>query len=178
MNARTKLAAVVAVTGAVAVAGSAAFAGGGKQLRASLDGYSEVPAVSTGASGTFQASVAGSGDEISYRLSYSDLEAAPTQAHIHFGQRFVSGGISVWLCGNIATTPAGVQACPPPPATIEGTITAADVTGPVNQGIGPGEFGELMSAIRAGLTYANVHSTKFPPGEIRGQIRPGWGGGR
>ena len=176
MNARTKLAAVVAVAGAVAVAGSAAFAGGGKQLRAQLDGYNEVPAVSTAASGTFRASVGGSGDQITYSLSYAALEDAVTQAHIHFGQRTASGGISVWLCGNFATTPAGVQACPPAPATIEGTITAASVVGPANQGIAAGEFEELKAAIRAGLTYANVHSAKFAPGEIRGQIRPGWGG--
>jgi len=151
------------------------FAGGSKQLSASLNGYSEVPAISTAAAGTFQARVAGSGDEIAYRLSYSALEAAPTQAHIHFGQRTTSGGVSVWLCGNIPTTPAGVQACPPAPATIDGTIKAADVVGPVAQGIAPGEFDELMRAVRAGLTYANVHSVKFAPGEIRGQIRAGWG---
>ena len=178
MNARTKLAAVVAVTGAVAVAGSAAFAGGGKQLRASLDSYQEVPAVSSAASGTFHASVAGSGDEITYRLSYSDLEAAVTQAHIHFGQRAVAGGISVFLCSNLGNGPAGTQACPAPPATIEGTIKAADVIGPAAQGIAAGEFDELMAAVRAGVTYANVHSTKWSGGEVRGQIRPGWGGGR
>ena len=38
------------------------------------------------------------------------------------------------------------------------------------QGILAGEFDELVEAIRAGATYANVHSTEFPPGEIRDQI--------
>jgi hypothetical protein len=38
------------------------------------------------------------------------------------------------------------------------------------QGIAAGEFGELVAALRAGRAYANVHTTKFPPGEIRGQI--------
>ena len=33
------------------------------------------------------------------------------------------------------------------------------------------EFAELVKAIRAGLTYANVHTSKFPGGEIRGQIK-------
>jgi hypothetical protein len=33
-------------------------------------------------------------------------------------------------------------------------------------------FGELVRAIRAGATYANVHSSKFGPGEIRGQLEP------
>ncbi len=49
MNTRIKLALAVAVTGAVAVAGTAAVAGGGKQLRGTLNGYEEVPAVSTAA---------------------------------------------------------------------------------------------------------------------------------
>ena len=45
--------------------------------------------------------------------------------------------------------------------------------GPANQGIAAGEFDELVRAIRAGVTYANVHSEKFPGGEIRGQIEGG-----
>ena len=54
-----------------------------------------------------------------------------------------------------------------------GTITAADVlntvAGGVPQGIAAGEFDELVKAIRAGRTYANVHSTNWPGGEIRAQ---------
>jgi CHRD domain-containing protein len=60
---------------------------------------------------------------------------------------------------------------------VTGVITAADVldaSGPPNQGIRPGEIGELITAVRRGLTYVNVHSTTFGQGEIRGQI----GGGR
>lgn len=178
MNTRIKLAAVVAVTGALAVVGTAAVAGGGKQIKGALDGYEEVPAVSTSGSGTFRASVAPSGDSISYKLSYADLEGAVTQAHIHFGQRSVNGGISVFLCSNLGNGPAGTQACPPPPATIEGTIEAGDVIGPVPQGITAGELDELLAAIRRGMTYANVHSSTWPGGEIRSQLGPGWGHGR
>ena len=35
----------------------------------------------------------------------------------------------------------------------------------------PEEFAEIIKAIRAGLTYANVHSSNFTGGEIRGQIK-------
>lgn len=178
MHTRIKVAAAVAVTGALAVAGTAAVAGGGKQLKAGLEGYQEVPAVSTTGKGTFRASVGMSGDTITYRLSYADLEGSVTQSHIHFGQPSVAGGISVFLCSNLGNGPAGTQPCPPPPATIEGTIHASDVIGPTAQGIGPGELDELMRAIRRGMTYANVHSTTWPAGEIRGQIGPGWHGGR
>jgi hypothetical protein len=43
--------------------------------------------------------------------------------------------------------------------------------GPTGQGIAAGEFAELVRAIKAGRTYVNVHTTKYPGGEIRGQIR-------
>ena len=179
MHVRVKLAVAVAVTGAMAVAGTAAVAGGGsKQLRASLHGYEEVPAVSTTGNGAFRATVTPSGDGFAYRLTYAGLEGAVSQAHIHLGQPAVNGGISVFLCSNLGNGPAGTQACPPPPATVTGTIDAADVIGPAGQGIAPGEIDELMRAIRAGVTYANVHSSLFPGGEIRGQVRAGRGGAR
>lgn len=176
MHVRVKLAVAVAVTAAMAVAGTAAVAGGGsKQSRASLDGYQEVPAVSTTGSGRFGARMTPSGDGFAYRLSYSGLEGDVTQAHIHLGQPAVNGAISVFLCSNLGNGPAGTQACPPAPATVTGTIDAADVIGPSGQGIAPGELAELLRAIRAGVTYANVHSTTFPAGEIRGQLRAGGG---
>ncbi len=44
------------------------------------------------------------------------------------------------------------------------------------KGIAPGELGELMQALRAGVTYANVHTTKFLGGEVPARLRPGWHG--
>lgn len=132
-------------------------------------------AVSTAASGKFVATIDEQNDTITYKLSYKDLEGAVTQAHIHFGQRHTPGGIVVWLCQTMGTpAPAAVAAltplCPEPGGTVEGTITPAQVLAQTAQGIAAGEFDELVRAIRAGATYANVHSTLFPPGEIRGQI--------
>lgn len=144
-----------------------------KKIREFLSGFSEVPSVSTVATGEFHATISADESQIDYELSYSDLEGSVTQAHIHLGQKDVNGGISVWLCGNPSPTvvpPAGTQPCPAPPATITGTLTAANVVGPTGQGIAAGEFAELITAIRAGKTYANVHSTKFPGGEVRSQI--------
>lgn len=161
---------------AVLACAAAAFAVvNSKNFRALLTGFEEVPAVSTVASGNFRARISNDESQITYTLSYADLEGAVQQAHIHVGQPAVNGGISVWLCSNLASppTPPGTQPCPPPPATITGTITAADVVGPTAQGVAPGEFGELIRAIRAGRTYTNVHTTKFPTGEIRDQIKPG-----
>ena len=111
--------------------------------------------------------------EISYELRYADLEGGVLQAHIHLGQRSVNGGISAFLCSNLGNAPAGTPACPPSPATVTGTIEPAQVVGPAAQGIAPGQFDELARAILAGVTYANVHSSKFPDGEVRGQIEAG-----
>jgi hypothetical protein len=132
-------------------------------------------AVSTAASGKFVAEIDEQNDIIHYKLSYKDLDGEVTQAHIHFGQRHTVGGIVVWLCQTANTpAPAAVAAltpsCPEPEGTVEGTITPAQVLAQTAQGIDAGEFDELMRAIRAGATYANVHSTLFTPGEIRGQI--------
>ena len=162
-----------AAAAVLACAGVALAVVGPKKFSALLTGWDEVPAVSTVARGNFSARISDDESQITYRLSYADLEGAVQQAHIHVGQPGVNGGISVWLCSNLASppTPPGTQPCPAPPATITGTITAADVVGPTAQGVAPGEFAELIRAIRAGRTYTNVHTTKFPGGEIRDQIR-------
>jgi hypothetical protein len=151
------------------------FADGPRQWSAKLIGFNEVPAVSTVASGRFKATVSHDEGSVEWELSYEDLEGAVQQAHIHVAQKSVNGGISVFLCTNLGNGPAGTQACPAPPATISGTFTAADVIGPSGQGVAPAEFAELLRAIRAGKTYANVHSAKFPGGEVRGQLAPGRG---
>ncbi|HEV8311332.1 MAG TPA: CHRD domain-containing protein [Methylomirabilota bacterium] len=130
---------------------------------ATLQGYRETPAISTTGRGTFEARLVGS--TLQYRLRYSDLTGTTMMAHIHFGQKDVAGGVSVWICGG-----GGRPNCPQS-GTVTGAVTAADVVGPANQGIAAGELGELLRAMRAGVTYVNVHSDLYPSGEIRGQIR-------
>jgi hypothetical protein len=44
------------------------------------------------------------------------------------------------------------------------------VIGPNGQGIEPGSFAEILRAMRAGHAYANIHTTRWAGGEIRGQI--------
>ena len=138
------------------------------RLRARLAGTQEVPAVSTDASGGFQARLVG--EALHYELRYADLEGAISQAHIHFGQRSVNGGVAAFLCSNLGNGPTGTQACPASPATITGIITSTDVVGPAAQGLAPGEFDELVRALRNGTAYVNVHTNTFPGGEIRAQL--------
>jgi hypothetical protein len=171
MKGRVKLAAGVGVIAAVTVAATVAVAGGGDSIREELTGYEETPlALSTTGNGSFNARISDRRQEIDYRLSYAGLEGNVAQAHIHFGARAQSGGISVFLCTNLGNGPAGTQLCPAQPATVTGTLRPADVIGPAGQGITAGQFDELVDAIRAGATYVNVHSSLYPAGEIRAQL--------
>jgi hypothetical protein len=166
---RIRLAVGIAV---IIAGGSAAVAVATDRFgfKTDLSGYQEVPAVSTDGGGTFRAAVNRRSQEIRWELTFGRLTSPALQAHIHFGQLSVNGGISVFLCTNLGNGPAGTQACPPQGGRISGTIKPADVIGPGDQGIAPGEFAELVRAIQAGATYANVHTDKFKGGEIRGQI--------
>jgi hypothetical protein len=179
MKRRLTLVAVplVLAAGVLAVTNLPSGASGSRNLQADLTGYEEVPAISTLADGTFRARF-NDDQTISWTLSYEGLQAPSTQAHIHFGAPRTAGGVTVWLCSNLASppTPAGVKPCATTTGTVSGTITAASVVGPAGQGIAAGELGELVRALRSGLAYANVHSTQFPSGEIRGQIMGGDGG--
>jgi hypothetical protein len=168
------LALTVAVVGALAIAGAVALAhgdNGNRNFSAKLNGYNETPtSKSTVARGSFRARVENGGSKIHYKLQFDGLETDSLFAHIHFSQQHLSGGVSAFLCGG-----GGKPACPLRSGTVEGDIVAADVVGPNADGIEPGSIAELIRAMRAGATYANVHSTRFPGGEIRGQIFKGHG---
>ncbi|MET0524403.1 MAG: CHRD domain-containing protein [Nocardioides sp.] len=141
---------------------------------ARLSGYQETPtSLSTEGSGFIRVKINERNETLHYILRYDDLEGAVTQAHIHFGAVALTGGISVWLCANPPLTPPpGTPTCPES-GTISGTLDAADVVGPAAAGIEAGAFDELIDAIEAGTAYANVHSSLYQTGEIRGQLRRG-----
>ena len=164
---------VALAAGALLVGGgSYAIAGAGdgpgnvpnsKRFQAELNSYQEVSSVSTPGFGEFDAWLVDPAT-VKFRLTYAGLEGAAFMSHIHFAQRSVNGGISVWLCGAEAPEP-----CPPQEGTVTGTFTAADIRGPAERGMDT--FAELLRAMRAGHTYVNVHTNpKFGGGEIRGQI--------
>jgi CHRD domain-containing protein len=162
-----------AATVLLVLLGTGAFASDDQGQTASLNGYNEVVgpgSISTTGRGQFTARIDEGAHRISYRLTYT-LENPATFAHIHFAQQHVGGGVVVFLCsgGDKQACPSGVGST----ATVTGVIDPADVIGPESQGIEPGSFAELVRAMRAGATYVNVHSSRFPAGEIRGQIGAG-----
>ena len=139
-------------------------------LRANLEPLNQVPSVLTNSAGSFEAQVNSDGS-ISFSLSYSNMSSSVAQAHIHFGASRTNGGVMVFLCG-------GAKPACPDSGTVTGTITAADVSvlpatntdSVIPQGIQPGDLAAVLSAIRSGNTYVNVHTANFPNGELRGQV--------
>lgn len=145
---------------------------GGREPEASrfsarLTGFEETPSIISTGRGTLKLSIAADGT-LGYVLTFSDLEADVVASHIHVGQRGVAGGVSAFLCGG-----GSKPACPAGGGTVTGTIVAADVVGPAAQGVQPGQLDRLVIAVRAGVAYANVHTTLHAGGEIRGQLVPG-----
>jgi hypothetical protein len=182
MARRTGLVTVLAIVGAAVlgvIASVGAAGGSSKSVNAKLIGYEEVPAVSTAASGKLKLKIRnGATGTIEYTLSYSGLTTPVTQAHIHIGQEGVNGGIPLWLCDSATNNSpvADTPACPPgntsTTETVSGTLDASDVQG-FGQGIAAGELGEVLAALKAGVTYVNVHTGApggFPGGEIRAQL--------
>jgi hypothetical protein len=170
VNKQLRYAGFMTVILGLAAASYAAAQGGSHGARfvsAELNGYQEVNSISTTGDGRFIARIDDDDRLIYYRLSYSGLEGATTtQSHIHFAQRSVNGAIHAFLCGG-----GDKPLCPATEGTVTGVIDAADIIASVpDRGIEAGAFEEFAQAIRAGHTYVNVHTDKWPGGEIRGQI--------
>jgi hypothetical protein len=167
MRRRSILLAIAVLAAGLLVASLAGASGGKKKLKSDdLTGYQENPDVSSTGTGSFEATIDDDAQTITYELSYSGIEGGNALfAHIHFGKRAVNGGVSAFLCGG-----GDKPACPATDGTVTGVIDVADVVGPAGQGIEAGSFAELVAAMRAGHTYVNVHSPRWPGGEIRAQI--------
>jgi CHRD domain len=145
----------------------------GNMITAQLISFNQVPAVLAQSSGSFTAEINSDGT-ISFSLTYANMSSSVVQAHIHFGASKTNGGVMVFLCG-------GPKPECPASGTVTGTLAAADVSvlpaanpdSVIPQGVQPGDFAGMLSAIRSGNSYVNVHTTNFPNGEIRGQVHVG-----
>lgn len=125
------------------------------ELHAALNGRSEVPRTNSGATGTAEFHVASNRRSIRYELDATGLTGPPMAAHIHLGRPGQAGGILLSIALQQFTLPR------------EGRLTAKDFT-PVGN---VRTFGQAVRAMRAGRTYVNIHTARFPAGEIRGQVR-------
>jgi hypothetical protein len=111
------------------------------EVKVSLSGANEVPAVTTSASGGGTIVV---GDDGAVSGSVTTTGVAGTAAHIHVGAAGKNGPVIVPLTkeGDTYKVPAGAK------------LTA-----------------EHLASFKAGDLYVNVHSAAHPGGEIRGQLK-------
>ena len=143
---------------------------------ARLTGFQEAPSsISSPGRGEFKGRIDPRTGVIDYEFSYEGMANTITQAHIHFGQRATTGGITVWLCGTQSNPgPSGTPACTQGSGFFTGVIDESKILAVSAQKLEAGNLAELLQAMRAGATYANVHTAApegVPSGEIRGQIR-------
>jgi len=173
------LAAVSLATAMLANPEVLANSDGQKPLRASakLSTFNEVLPKGTGASGTFEARLSTDGTTLNWTFTWTGLTGPPLFAHLHFAQAGVNGNVMTFLCGGPVGNPDIPEkpACPQTTeASITGTTTAADIialnSGTTDQGLDLHDLETFLKAIRTGNAYANLHTTRFPAGEIRGQL--------
>lgn len=108
---------------------------------ATLKGSEEVPAVTTNATGTFDATYNKDTKILTYTINYTGI--TPTAWHIHKAAMGVTGPVVINF-GQTFTSPFSASAA---------ALTAEQET-------------DLMN----GMYYVNIHSSKSPSGEIRGQL--------
>jgi hypothetical protein len=154
------------------------------KLQANLSAANERPAPpAPNPAGTGTAVLTISDDErgIAYTLTYTGVTNV-TQAHIHVvNSPDLAGPIILFLCTNVGlgtNVPcAGAGPLPTPQAcpqgssvTITGTLTAADLSCKDATPTSPAvlSFADAIAQLKAGNTYANVHSQANPGGDIRG----------
>src|SRR6267143_1631926 len=143
-----------------------------------LSTFNEEPPKANGAHGTFRAKLSEDGTTLSWTFTWSGLSGPPSAAHIHFGLKGMNYPVMTFFCGG----PKGNPAIPPKPdcpqttsGSITGTTTATDIIalntpGSADQDLDQHDFAGFLRALGAGSAYANMHTTRFPGGEIRGQI--------
>src|SRR5262245_34438914 len=140
---------------ALALAGFALASAGGDSYKVSarLKARTEVPrptGVPATAAGAFTGTateLANNKARITWKLTFSHLSGRAIAAHIHLGKPGKAGPVALALCGPCRSGQKGT-----------GLLTHA-------------QFGRL----EAGGAYVNVHTTKNPGGEIRGQIKAAGG---
>ena len=139
-------------------------------------GAGETGAILSKGQGTLKLDLNRAARTLDYTLTYSGLSSNVLVAHIHFGKVHVAGGVMVFLCTNLPVPPPAPPAATPPPCpvgggTVSGTIHDADVVAVASQNVTAGDFDALQDALTSNTAYGNIHTTNFPAGEIRGEIR-------
>ncbi len=130
-----------------------------KSFKAMLSGGEGVPPVTTMAKGEATFELSKNGEKLSYKVTVSHIENV-TAAHIHMGKMGKNGPpIALIHVKGEKDKFSGILA--------QGTITSKELMGSLKGKT----VKDLVAEIESGNTYLNVHTGKYPNGEIRGQIK-------
>ena len=124
---------------------------------ADLSGKEEVPPNESPSTGFAWVKI--TNDEIRYEVNVTDMDKV-NAAHIHLAEAGKNGPVVLTLfMGG-------------PTEQVNGTVGEANVTASNLEGPMKGkDVTDLVTAMKNGTTYVNVHTTDFPDGEIRGQLK-------
>ena len=127
---------------AAITAGLAAIPASAEMLafKADLKAASEVPPTDSTATGTATVDVDTATKELKWTIQYSGLTGDATAAHFHG-----------------------------PAAVGENAGPAVDISGKIESGSATLTDAQIAD-LQAGKLYINIHTAKFPDGEIRGQV--------
>ncbi len=150
---------------ALAACGSSSSSG--ELFHANMNSAVEIPAPNVaGANPTGTAVFTNNGDgTVSYTVNASGLTTqfsgvTFTAMHIHLAAAGATAGFSVPLTTPTAGATAGTT-------TVTGTFSATNV-------VAPATFDSVLTAMRNGnAAYLNIHTSRNPNGELRGQISTG-----
>jgi hypothetical protein len=173
---RGRLLVGVFVLGLVAI--SVAAAGLNRNWSDHLNGSQEVPPRDTNGQGQAIFHLSKDGSSLAYKLIASNIDNV-FMAHIHMQAPGQNGQIVVWLYPSTAPVPGPFGAGRTNGVLAEGTITAANLGGP----LAGHPLSDLVTAMSTGNAYVNVHTNDgvdgtdtgagdFPGGEIRADITP------
>jgi hypothetical protein len=129
-------------------------------FKAFLNGRNEVPPVQTAATGDAIFELNSSGTQLRFALIIRNISRA-TQGHIHLGRTGRNGPVAVFLFG---PNKFGISVRR---GVVRGTLTNQDLIGPL-QGK---TLRDLITEFEDGNAYVNVHTSRNPDGEIRGQVK-------
>jgi len=116
------------------------------QFRVSMNGVSEVPATTSGGTGSGLMNMIS--NKLNYSFSFTNLSSVATMGHIH-------GPADSTHTAGVLIPFSGV------PSATSGSFSGSVIL-----------TSQQLFYMISGLTYANIHTTPNPNGEIRGQITP------
>jgi CHRD domain len=122
-----------------------------------LSGKEEVPSNESPSTGFAWVKI--TDDKIGYEINVTDMDKV-NAAHIHLAEAGKNGPVVLTLFKG------------GPTEQVNGTVGEANVTASNLEGPMKGkDVMDLVTAMKNGTTYVNVHTTDFPDGEIRGQLK-------